>query len=121
MALKLELCIAIVPQQVDSYLLECLSSDIMRTNKNCYVRLGGSNDRLSITPHLTLYQFPVMISKIDDVVSEVEAISKLFDNIKLNSKTFNYNANEGSFEIIFHNTGFNFIPYNFNFALNIIN
>jgi len=107
--LKLELCIALVPQNVDSYILECLSSDVMRTNKNCYVRLGNSNDRLSLQPHLTLYQFPVLITAVDDVITDIEAISKIFDVIRLTANTFNYNANEGSFEIIFDNTGLTII------------
>jgi len=121
MALKLELCIALVPQQVDSYILECLSSDVMRTNKNCYVRLGNCNDRLTLAPHLTLYQFPVLISKIDDVVSEIEAVSKIFDVIRLTANKFNYNANEGSFEIIFDNTGMtSIIINNFNFIFKLL-
>lgn len=101
--LKLELCVCLIPTTVDSTFLECLSSDIMRTNKNCYVRLGNSDDRLSLAPHLTLYQFPVYINMIDNVISELEVISKGFQTITLSSNKFNYNADEGSFEIIYNN------------------
>ena len=42
--IRIELCIGLIPNDVDSYLLECLSSDIMRTNKNCYIRIGNNNN-----------------------------------------------------------------------------
>lgn len=77
---------------------------MMRTNKNCYIRLGNNSDRLSISAHLTLYQFAIYVNQLDDVNSEMEAISKVFSSIKLIPNCFNYNDQEGSFEIIYNKT-----------------
>jgi len=73
-------------------------------NKNCYIRLGNNLDKLSIAPHLTLYQFAINVNQLDDVNSEMEAISKVFSSIKLIPSCFNYNDHEGSFEIIYNKT-----------------
>ena len=96
--LKVEVCLCLIPKSEDADYLECLSIDMWQTKK-CHVRVGNTKDKLSITPHLTLYQFALNYELLDDALVEIEVISKLFNQFKLNAKEYCYNNHEGSFEI----------------------
>jgi len=97
--INVELCLALIPKASDAEYLQYLSNHIMNDNNNCHIRIGDKKNKLSITPHLTLYQFALNFDNLDSVTYEIEVISKLFKQIKLNTKEFCYNSHEGSFEI----------------------
>ena len=93
---KLELNVALVPQ-TDLRVKLVEQSQILGDTADCLVKLDGSDARLAIHPHLTLYQFPLFLSNIEIAVSQlhVTAEASLVKKIQLNANSYSFNTSEG--------------------------
>lgn len=104
--LKLELCVGLTPDMSGC-------QDCMRASKqakfayskhNGFVQIGNIENRLSIAPHLTLYQFPILIDKIHQATQSLAEVARSFEAFTLVPIRYNFNKHEGSLEILYENT-----------------
>jgi hypothetical protein len=92
-SLTLELNIALIPEEQLAQEFPAL------------VQLGGENEKLAITPHLTLYQVPITIDKIHMLDNSLTTLMQKFTSQQLSSTRYVYNEDEASFEIQYEVAG----------------
>lgn len=103
--LKLEVCVALTPDQVGNDTFVDISRQIMDSVQGTYICLSGnSNHRLALAPHLTLYQTSLPLHEVFRATAELAAIAESFGTIYTNPSAYNFNSSEGSFEILFDKT-----------------
>jgi hypothetical protein len=95
--LRIDLNIALVPDSA-------LAAELIATSTKfadhyrAIVRLGDASARLSLAPHLTLYQVPVPLASLDDLDAGLRRIARSARPLILNCAGLAYNADEASLE-----------------------
>ena len=102
-ALKIELNIALVPDQALGDRLTNWSRDIAKHTKDTQVMLDQGEFRLSDAPHLTLYQVPIFannLNKLGERLKNLAHNEKIYELIAAN---LTYNKGERSLEVGYEN------------------
>jgi hypothetical protein len=106
--MNIEICIALVPERSVGLALQRASYTLAKasTAGDTTLILQGNEDRLSIAPHLTLYQTSVPIASLDDAASQVREWLKIrkssSDSVgvqQLKATGVSSNTDEGSTEV----------------------
>ena len=104
--LKLELCVGLTPDMngCQDYIHASRAAKFAYSKHNGFVQIGSIENRLSIAPHLTLYQFPILIDKISVATKLLAEIARGFEVFTMTPTRYNFNKHEGSLEILYKNT-----------------
>ena len=108
--MNIEICIALVPEQAVSLALQNASVTLAESNTNgassSILQLQGNDDRLSLAPHMTLYQTSMPIASLDSAADKVrEWIKTRVGNpLHMDACEISSNEFEGSTEIKYRPT-----------------
>ena len=99
--LKLEVCVALAPSPPLSSSLARLSERFAEANAagTVILTLQGDGHRLGLSPHMTVYQLSLPLTKIGEAVEELKCIATQSRALTLQGNTFAANASEGSIEL----------------------
>jgi hypothetical protein len=95
--LTIELNIALLPSPALASRLAAVSAELA-ARYPVIVRLGHGNSRLSVAPHLTLYQVPVPVADLRQLHEGLHKIAQATVNFTLACAGLAYNAGEASLE-----------------------
>jgi hypothetical protein len=95
--LRIDLNIALVPDSALAAELVAVSIKFA-DHYPAIVRLGDPGARLSLAPHLTLYQVPVPLERLDDLHDGLRRIARSARALNLACTGLAYNAGEASLE-----------------------
>lgn len=94
----IELNIALVPEPELGARQAKLSQSLAGQHK-ALVQLGDPGARLTLAPHLTLYQVPIPIARLADLDARLAAVCQDVPVQALEGTGFAYNSGEGSIEV----------------------
>ena len=96
--LKLELCIALTPNETSSRSLVAISKEAMAafSDRKGIVELSDASHRLALAPHLTLYQVPLIFNDVPSAASKLAEIASKYDSIEAAPIGYNFNSHEGA-------------------------
>ena len=100
--MKLEICIGLVPVPSLSTKLIGLSKELAQqsgTAGDVVLQLQQNDRRLSLAPHLTLYQAAFPVAKLEKVAFILKKMSAETARFNLQGAIFSENTAEGSAEI----------------------
>ena len=104
----LEVCIALSAMPQDASSIHKMSHEISQyiateLKATALVQLGMSDVRLSVAPHLTLYQCSLPLRKIEKACRELNVIASQQPlPLKMYPKGINLNYSEGSIEVAYN-------------------
>lgn len=94
----IELNIALIPEP-ELGLRQAKLSQSLAGQQQALVQLGNPGNRLTLAPHLTLYQVPIPIAQFAALDSRLASVAENASAQRLEATGFAYNRGEGSVEI----------------------
>ena len=103
--LKIELNVCLLPEAALNTNLVAVSDKEARKRPDCLVVLQDGFNRLTLAPHLTLYQVALHVQDLPVVCNDLRLLASEFSSIPVVASEVAYNDHEGSLEVRYASTG----------------